>query len=198
MTSKVTEPVETEKVYVEKPSQSIKPSDLRNWDGSPLYVRNNSFMRIVHDDMRGGELTLGAIGSGEEASVLPLEVAKHPGFQKFWRRGIFTVSTDESIEDELFLMEQRADELARQKAEELAAQFEQNPDAKDLVEENCVNCGTRIFITDIQKKRGNTPPLCSAHEELAPMFNLEIFQGPEGQESRWISSTMMAPIKEKR
>lgn len=182
---------------VQRAEGKIKPSDLRKWDGSPLYVQNNSNMRIVHDDMRGGELTLGHFGSGEETSVLPLDVAKHPGFQRLWRRGVFTVSTDESLEDRLFLMEQRADELARQQADELTAQFESNPDDHNLIEDNCAHCGTRVFITDVQKKRGEVPPLCSEHEELEPLFNLEYFQGADGsQESRWVSTIMNAPTKE--
>lgn len=175
---------------------SIKPSDLRKWDGSPLYVRNNSNMRIVHDDMRGGELILAHRGSGEETGVLPLEVAKNPGFQRMWRRGIFTVSTDESLEDELFLMEQRADELARQQAAELQAQFEDDPGKKDLVEDNCVHCGERIFIPSVQKERGEVPPLCHEHQELEPLFNLEHFQAENGlQESRWVPTIITAPTK---
>lgn len=182
---------------------SIKPSDLREWEGGTLYVRNNSVARIVHDDtgthaMYGGELTLGHAGSSDCVGVLPLPVAKHPGFQKIWRKGDVTVSTDPAMEDELFLMEQRQNEIAVKKAEELSSHMEDNPADKDMVESICVHCGTKIFIPEIQKKQNTTPPLCEDHKKLSSIFNLQNFQNKKTgvPEQRWVSTvTKTTPNK---
>lgn len=178
--------------------QTIKPADLRNWSGDQLYVKNNGNETIVFDDMRGAELRLGHNGSGEEAGVLPLDVAKHPGFQKIWRRGKVSVSTDPAMEEELFLMEARADEMARRKAEGISSMIEESPASKDLVETNCAHCNTKIFITVQQAKAEVAPPLCLEHQGLAPLFSLEYYQDMKtgDQKSRWVSTVIGPVVKE--
>lgn len=179
----------------------IKPSDLRMWDEKvPLYVRNNSLFAITHDDKRGGELSLKHKGSGEESAVLPLEVARHPGFQKIWRRGMVSVSDDPAMEHELLLMELREEELRKQKLAEVLGVMETNPAEKDIVESKCVHCGDRIFIPASQTKRNDIPPLCADHLDMAPIFTIERYRdAATGEEAtRWISMTMQPVMREQK
>jgi hypothetical protein len=171
--------------------KGIKPSDLRKWDDTPLYVRNNRTWKVVHDDYRGGEMTLSQKGGPEPVGVLPLDVAKHPGFQKMWRRGDFTVSTDPAMEDELFLMEQRQEQLAAQRALELSGKMGENPADKDIVQATCVHCGIQYFAPAVEINRAELPPLCPDHEELTPLFTMVEKEGPEGTTTRtWHAVTI--------
>lgn len=177
----------------------IKPADLRNWNEKvPLYVRNNSLFAITHDDKRGGELSLKHKGSGEESAVLPLEVARHPGFQKIWRRGMVSVSDDPGMEHELLLMELREEELRRQKLAEVLGYMEANPAEKDIVASKCVHCGDNIFIPESQLKRSDIPPLCADHLDMAPLFTIERYQDPQtGDEKvRWMTAVLQPVMKE--
>ena len=179
----------------------IKPADLRTWNENiPLYVRNNSLYAITHDDKRGGELSLKHKGSGEESAVLPLEVARHPGFQKIWRRGMVSVSDDPAMEHELLLMELREEELRKQKLAEVLGVMEANPADKDIIESKCVHCGEKIFVPASQTKRNDIPPLCADHLDMAPIFTIERYRDAStGEEAtRWVSMTMQPVMKEQK
>lgn len=180
---------------------AIKPSDLRNWDEKhTLYVRNNRFIGITHDDRRGGELHLGPKGRGEDSAVLPLEVARHPGFQKMWRGGSISVSDDPAMEHELLLMELREEELRKQKLAEVLGYMEANPAEKDIVASKCVHCGDNIFIPESQLKRSDIPPLCADHLDMAPLFTIERYLDPQSGEEkvRWMTAVLQPVMKEQR
>jgi hypothetical protein len=169
----------------------IKPSDLRTYEG-PLYVKNNTQMRIVHDDtVTGATLTLTHKGGEEDVASLPRDVALHPGFQKLWRRGDLTVSTDPALEDTLFLTELRQTEIARLKQAELSSMIEGNPDDKSLVQETCLQCKTPFFIPQAIQKAGRVP-LCVDHESLSPLFTMESYFDDTTKEEavRWIPSSV--------
>lgn len=192
---------ETKKDIVDDTVQGvIRPQDLRNWnEKNTLYVRNNSLNAITHDDQRGGELTLKHRGSGEDTAVLPLEVARHPGFQKIWRRGMVSVSDDPGMEHELSLMELRAEEMQKHKLAEVLGFMESNPAEKDIVASKCVHCGDNIFVPESQLKRSDIPPLCADHLEMAPIFTIERYQDAKtGEEKvRWINAVLQPVLKEK-
>lgn len=194
-----TAPTVTTTEVDDRPPGTIKPSALRNWDEKhTLYVRNNSLYAITHDDKRGGELSLKHKGSGEESAVLPLEVARHPGFQKIWRRGMVTVSDDPGMEHELMLMELREEELRKQKLAEVLGHMETNPADKDIVASTCVHCGDNIFVPESQLKRSDIPPLCADHLDMAPIFTIERYQDAKtGEEKvRWMSPVLQPVMRE--
>lgn len=84
----------------------ITPVELRDWDGENLYIRNNTDNLLSFDDGKGNILRLGGKNTGEHISVLEIVIARNPGIQRRWRNGDVSVSTDPSMEDELYLAEQ--------------------------------------------------------------------------------------------
>lgn len=114
------------------PIREINPKDMRNYDeNSVLYVRNNTPTTVIWDAALNGQigtsgLRLTQVGTIESVAQLPIAIARHPQFQKFWRKGKVTVTDDPSIEHSLeALAEQRV-------AEEEAAEAE----TKKLLVEN--------------------------------------------------------------
>src|SRR3954469_20575033 len=88
---------------------TIRPADLRKWEGGVLYIKNMSRTTISFDDGKGTVVTIPQKDKEDSIQVLPLPMAQDPGFQKLWRRGQVIVSTDPAIEEELTLAEQRAE-----------------------------------------------------------------------------------------
>jgi len=117
-------------------SGEIHPLDLRTYDG-PLYVRNNTATMISHDDGGrdgNGRLTLGSVKSGDNVAILPIDVAKHPSFQKLWRSGKVTVTTDPEMEAVLMVADAKIAEKTQAEAKALMAMMDKDPSKKDLVQ----------------------------------------------------------------
>lgn len=94
------------------------PRDVISYEG-PLYVKNVSSTFVSFDDGKGNILKLGKqrtsdttdkYDSEDSIKALPSAIARHPGFQKFWRKGHVVVTDDPDIELEL-------DEFAESDAE---------------------------------------------------------------------------------
>lgn len=171
----------------------IRPADLRDYNG-PLYVRNNSSTFISFDDNKGNIFSLQQKGKDDSIAVLPLEVAKHPGIQKLWRRGDLTVSTDPAIEEELTLAETRF--LANEAAKKADIESKMDPQSgdSDMIPVDCLHCGQLTFITAGEKKRGNQPTLCESHKHLSSQFVMEHYYDDKtsSEQVKWIS-TSVAP-----
>jgi hypothetical protein len=88
---------------------------------------------ISHDDGDKGRLTLGSVRSGDNVAILPIDVAKHPSFQKLWRNGSVTVTTDPEMEAVLLVADAKIAEESQAKAAALQAMMEKDPAKKDLV-----------------------------------------------------------------
>lgn len=72
----------------------LSPEDLPYVVDEVLYVRNNLTSKLIHTSRDEVSLEVGPCHSDENTQVLPIEIAKAPGFQKLWRRGDVTVSSD--------------------------------------------------------------------------------------------------------
>lgn len=72
----------------------LSPEDLPYVVDEVLYVRNNLTAKLIHTSRDEVSLEVGPSHSDENTQVLPIEIAKAPGFQKLWRRGDVTVSSD--------------------------------------------------------------------------------------------------------
>lgn len=82
-------------------SRTYSPRDItRDFEGT-LYVRNETHTFVSFDDGSGNILKLGQVGATNSIAELPKTVARHPGFQKFWRQGKVTVSDDPEMDEQL-------------------------------------------------------------------------------------------------
>ena len=148
-------------------SGEIHPLDLRTYDG-PLYVRNNTNTMISHDDGDKGRLTLGSLRGGDNVAILPIDVAKHPSFQKLWRGGKVTVTTDPEMESVLLVSDAKIAEKTQAEAAALMAMMDKDPSKKDLVQ-RVLKDGTVEYETvedkedreaeEQEKLRSNDPSL---------------------------------------
>lgn len=175
---------------------TMRPIDLRNYEG-PLYASNNTRTIISHSTERGGQqLRLGPKGSDEEMAPLPLEVAQHPTFQKAWRMGKVTVTTDPEMEALLELADARG--AAREEAERLAREvtIEDSLNDKDLLPTQCVGCGQQVFQSKKEADAG-APPLCFEHEDMAASLVSESYWDNESKKMaiRWIKPNVTATQK---
>ncbi len=166
---------------------AIRPADLRNYEGV-LYVKNNCTMKISFDDDKGTIVSIPAKDREDSIQVLPLPMAINPGFQKMWRRGEVIVSTDPAIEEELFLMEQRATEARDKDREDIFAVMESPAEDRDLVPTRCLHCQKTCFVTAKSQKENIVPILCEDHKDLVNMFVPNIIMDPSGKEfTEWVA-----------
>jgi hypothetical protein len=185
-------------VTTQEPVATIRPADLRNYEGV-LYVRNDSRMTISFDDDKGTVLTLPSAGKDDSIQVLPIEMARNPGFQKMWRRGEVSVSTDPAIEEELTLMEARAQATRDAQFDELSALMDSPPDDKDLVPDTCLHCQKTTFVAAKQKRENSAPTLCEDHKDLAHLFVLDTSSNLNGESvPRWVSTSVATKRAEQR
>lgn len=168
---------------------TIRPADLRTWDGGILYCKNMSSMKISFDDGRGTVATIPQRGAEDSIQVLPLPMAQNPGFQKLWRRGQVVVSTDPAIEEELYLAEQRVTAARQRDEDEFSAIVEKPAADRDLVQAECLHCKKVIFVNAKEYEENAVPRLCEDHKDLAAMFASEITIDPTtGAEStKWVA-----------
>jgi len=179
----------------------ITPKDLAKYEG-PLFIKNLSPTLISHDDGRGNVMRVGPSYSPECFAALPIEIARWPGFQKMWRRGMFMVSTNPEMEDELVLAEALVSERERQQREALSAIVEEDSSTRDLYPEACIKCGAVTFQTK-QAKLDGIPPLCNDDKGLVGMYTLEEYNERDKEtgrletKTRWITPVVTAPMKER-
>lgn len=132
--------------------QMIRPGDLANYEG-PLFVINKTKTIISHDDGKGNVMRIEPVYHRDHIAPLPLEVAKHPGFQRLWRSGRVKVTKDASIEDYLQLSDA---------PEDMGGILDFTFDAgqnKDLTPTPCLICNETLFQSAEEKETG-VPPLC--------------------------------------
>ena len=175
---------------------TIRPADLRQWDGGVLYVKNMSRMTISFDDAKGTVVTIPQKDKEDSIQVLPIAMAQDPGFQKMWRRGQVVVSTDPAIEEELTLAEQRAEWQRARDREDIFSQIEEPASDKDLIQATCLHCQKTTFVKAKEYQENSVPMLCEEHKDLTAMFVPEITIDPAtGLESTtWVAATV-APTR---
>jgi hypothetical protein len=158
-------------------SGEILPLDLQTYTG-PLYARNNTSAIISFDD-KGIYFRIGNKGSNEDLVVLPLEAAKHHEFQKLWRTGKVTVTTDPAMEQALILAATSSEQL---KAGQIASDIMEEPgDKKNLVSMKCLISGETVWQTQAEVD-GGKPPLIDYLEDQAFRFVSEAYQDEEGNQ----------------
>lgn len=136
-------------------SGDIRPIDLRDYQG-PLFVINKMKDMISHDDGKGNVLRIEPVYHRDHIMPLPIEVAKHPGFQRLWRTGRVQVTTDPSVEDFLTLTSEQDD---------MGGILPYTMDAgqnKDLTPLECLICHEQVFLSKEDLDNG-LPALCDLH-----------------------------------
>lgn len=128
----------------------ITTKDLADYNGV-LYVTNNTKTRISHDDQQGNRLLLQPAGVEGSWGILSLHVAKHPGFQKLWRRGAVSVSTEPS-EEKSFSVDDPEDKIDLSKYLGGAVTMESDPNRNALVQVVCEGCSQMDFVSVEQSK----------------------------------------------
>lgn len=147
--------------------KELRPIDLRTYDG-PLYVQNkNPLAQLVCSSADGNErVKLGPFGNSEgtDVALLPASVAREPGFQKVWRSGGVSVTTDPKMEEILLEADMQQIKKDRIRAEKSAQSLDAPMQDKDLTGYQCLECGQQVFMSAGENKR--RPPLCASHEYL--------------------------------
>jgi len=136
-------------------SGEIRPADLRDYDG-PLFVINKRGDMISHDDGKGNVLRIEPMHHRDHIMQLPIEVARHPGFQRLWRTGRVQVTKDPSVEDYLTLADT---------SEDMGGILPYTLDAgqnKDLSPMECLICNEQVFLSKEDLDNGS-PALCDLH-----------------------------------
>jgi hypothetical protein len=142
----------------ERLSGTIRPGDLKDYNG-PLFVINKTKSMISHDDGKGNVLRIEPVYNRDHIAPLPLEVARHIGFQRLWRTGRIQVTTDPSVEDYLTL--ENPEGSPEDQGGILPYTLESNAD-NDLTPLECLVCQESVFMTG-EEVKANTAPLCDAH-----------------------------------
>ncbi|WP_267716812.1 hypothetical protein [Streptomyces sp. CoH17] len=170
----------------------IRPADLREYQG-PLFVTNNTPTVISHDD-DGVVLRLepnhAQVGSMQ---MLPSRVAAHPGFQRLWRQGRVSVSTDPDMEEQLALAEMRLSERERLQREQMNVFFEESETDKSVVQVACLECGEGTF-QKISDQKGGLPPLCSNDASKSWMYTMETYHDGTGVKYRFIKPSVESHV----
>lgn len=136
-------------------SGEIRPADLKDYDG-PLFVINKMTDMISHDDGKGNIMRIEPKWHADSVQPLPLDVARHTGFQKLWRTGRVQVTTDPSVEDILTLSDRPEDQGG-------ILPYTLDSDKKnDLTPLECLICHDRVFLTTEDVENG-VPALCELH-----------------------------------
>lgn len=174
---------------LDKKPGGLKPSDLREYDG-PLYVENITPTTISHDDSKGNTLTLGPVYSQERYATLPLDVARHSGFQKIWRQGKVKVSSDPDMDDLLTLVSTAQMGVAEPFNNPAEAIIEEPAASKDLLDSRCMICSAQVFFT--QAQLDEEPPLCMNHNNQAGLFTLENYYDEGEAKTRWVRPALQA------
>lgn len=175
--------------------------ELRKHEG-PLYIANNTEFR-VHCHQKFGEsnvdFELDPKGGVDSVMMVPKLALEVRGIQKMWLRGDLTVSTDESMEDQIALLVggsagvsgDRIEEVMARSGDNASVQVEGSSLNKNLVEKACVECGQydvktgviargRVVMSQRDVNDG-TPPLCSAHASMSTEFAPRLVDDGEGK-----------------
>jgi len=167
--------------------ESLRPLDLLKYDG-PLYVKNLGGTKIVHDDNKGNQLILGPNGSDSDLAMLPLDVARNPGFQKIWRAGQVLVSKDEEMEEALRIVEKNIIQQEKTRAEGIQAQVQPSANTKSVTPTDCLAGGCTQKVYQNAQQAANTPPLCPVHQGRASEYIMTVTQAEDGTDKTvWTS-----------
>jgi hypothetical protein len=143
-------------------SGRIRPTDLKDYDG-PLFVVNQMSDMISHDDGKGNVMRIEPKWHRDSVMPLPIEVARHPGFQRLWRTGRVQVTTDPSVEDFLTLADGPEDQGG---ILPYVLDSEKNNQLSPL---ECLICHDLIFLSQEDQDNG-LPALCEAHLDSVGMI----------------------------
>lgn len=157
--------------------------ELRKHDG-PLYIANNTMNLItLHENLGDGrvDFELAPMGDPDSVMMMPKLALESRGIQKLWISGDITVSTDESMEEQITLLmnqsirapQERLDEIMSRSGEEDRVSLGESASNSALAERACLECGhtdpTTGVVTRgrvIQSMRDvneGLPPLCPVH-----------------------------------
>ena len=171
-----------------KDRKTVTLQQMRQYDGT-LYVKHNDPLRQFSCHQRIGEarvdFDLGPAGHPESIGIIPKLALEIRGVQRAWKRGLITISTDESMEQEIDLMMNQHAMMTEQQIANLTAPLQPSNSEKDIVTKPCLHCGRygrdetgaptlgieggQVFQRYADYMSG-TPPLCAAHEHLSNLY----------------------------
>ena len=177
--------------------------ELRKYDG-PLYIQNHTHMKVnVHEDIGEKHVAfeLDPAGHPESIAVMPKLALEVRAVQRMWRQGKISVSTDESMEDQITLLMDNAiaSSVHARSAmtgldadgKPIQAQLQGGNQTRDMVEKPCLECGRknqfgeivngRVFQSAMEANRG-VPPLCDIHAENFTKWVPRQVQDKKGEE----------------
>jgi hypothetical protein len=182
-------------------TQNLKTiHELRKYEG-PLYIQNNTPTRVhCHEKLGEGQVDfeLDPAGGPDSVMMVPKLALEVRGIQKMWLRGDLTVSTDESMEDQIALLlnrdvkapQDRLDAILSTGGDQAKLSVEAPSNTKALVERPCLECGQRDRISgvitngrvvqNLHDVKEGLAPLCEVHLGLAPQFVARPVQDDQG------------------
>lgn len=166
-------------------------SELRKHDGT-LYVKNNTPFKVNMHDAIGEKrvaFELNPAGEPESITVLPKLALESAALRRMWLSGKVTVSTDESMEEQITLLmtngltgrDERMSNMTGLDAEgnPITPEVVAGNKGRDMHEKACLECGKtnqhgeivagRVYQNTIDLNRG-VPPLCDLHKDLFAQF----------------------------
>lgn len=183
-------------------------AELRKHDGT-LYIKNNTPHQMsFHQRIGEGtvDFELSPVGTPDSAAHLPKLALEMRGLQKLWLKGSITVSTDESMEDQITLMMGQSIKASEEQMANLRGEVAEANTGRDLVEKACLQCGQtdpnsgvvtrgRVFQSAREVKEG-TAPLCADHADMAALFPGTLTSDAQGNEMwTFATTTITAPRK---
>lgn len=183
-------------------------AELRKHDGT-LYIKNNTPHQMsFHQRIGEGtvDFELSPVGTPDSAAHLPKLALEMRGLQKLWLRGSITVSTDESMEDQITLMMGQSIAATDEQMANLRGEVVEANTHKDLIEKACLQCGQtdsqsgvvtrgRVFQSAREVKEGKAP-LCADHVDMSALFPGTLTSDAQGNEIWTFSTTTItAPRK---
>lgn len=191
-----------------KQQKKLTLAELRKHDGQ-LYIKNNT-PHVVSFHQRIGEGTvdfdLSPVGTPDSVAHLPKLALEMRGLQKLWLRGSVTVSTDESMENEITLLMGQSLAATDEQMANLRGEITESGSGRDLAEKACLQCGQtdpqsgvvtrgRVFQSAREVKDG-VPPLCTDHADMVALFPGTLTSDAQGNEVwKFGTTTVTAPRK---
>lgn len=171
-----------------------KIAELRKHEGD-LFVQNNShkFYSIRHrvgQDRLDLELT--PKGTPDSIAPLPKLALELRGFQRAWKAGELTVSTDPDMQDQIDIMMNQHQAAADAKlAGVTEAALDRTNTQRMLAEKPCLVCGRlnregvneggRVVQSAADIKEG-VPPLCDQHVDQSHLWSRTLKTDTKGEE----------------
>ncbi|QDH91735.1 hypothetical protein SEA_PHRAPPUCCINO_60 [Mycobacterium phage Phrappuccino] len=165
-------------------------AELRKHDG-PIYMANNTANRVHCHEQLGDhrvDFELDPVGGEDSIQMVPKMALEVRGIQKMWRNGDLTVSTDESMEEQITLLidrniktpQDRLNGIMAASGDGATLQVEGSANGKNLTEKACLECGAydpktgvllrgRVVmrVSDVEE---GVAPLCATHQHLSTQW----------------------------